>query len=304
MSANALLKFSQGLVIGGDGEALIGVVGAPVTVFNVDNAGVRSWQVDLAFADEGSSYVVQEAYASSDNSSTPTATFNPDHTGSYRWVLKVWDVLDRVGNPTDVDIRVFSIRELNGMIVPPSQIFPLPLPDPRTGAVGAKPNELNFAGSLDGWAGDGQNDGLLSSLVRIVDTSRVWQFSTHTTTSAPAWLALFDVSKLQPCYLRAVFDVIVDNADGNNYGYFNRTSIFRWNSSQVLTHLATGEVIYGGPLPAPTDGATTMTFPHSIAASVHTGHFIGLQGTPDGSSPSDLDLLWLTTVQLYITQRA
>lgn len=302
MSASALLKFSQGSSIGGDGEALLGVINEEVALHNVDNAGVRSWQVDLVAADAGSSYVPQDEYAFNDNSSTPTATFSPDWSGSYRWVLKVWDVPDRVGDPTDVDIRVFSIAELNGMIVPPDQTFPVPLPDPRSGADGAKPNELNFDGQLEGWAGDGYSDGLISSLVRAVDASRVYQFQTLTDTTVPATLSAFDVARLQPCYIRAVFDVIVDNADGTNYGYFNRTSIFRWTGT-VLTHLATGEVMYGGVVPAPSDGATAMVFPHSVAVTAASGHYILVTGTPTGSSPSELNLLWLTTIQFFITQR-
>jgi hypothetical protein len=304
MSATALLKFSQGIVIGGDGESLIGVAGEVVTLFNVDNAGVKSWQIDLVAVDANSTYSVQDEFAFNNNNTTPTTTFEPDVPGCYRWVLKVWDVPNRVGTPVDVDIRIFCVKELNGMIVPPSQVFPLPLPDPRTGLAGAKPNEFNFGGQLTGFAGDGHTDGFLGQLIRNVDTGKLWQFETHTTTATPTWLATFSVEDLPPCYIRAEFDVIVDNADGNNCGYLKRMSLFRLNSARVLTHLATGESVFCGADPAPVDGAGPMVFPHKVIASSHSGHFIGLQGVPSGSTPTELDLFWLTTIQFFITKRS
>jgi len=303
MSASALLKFSQGLNVGADGEALLGVTNENVVLHNVDNAGVKSWQIDLVAADAGSTLTPIDGYAWSDSNSTPTATFDPDWSGSYRWVLKVWDVINRVGDPTDVDIRVFSIPELNGSIVPPSQVYPSPLPDPRTGLAGAKPNELNFSGQLDGWAGNGWGDGLLSGIVRQLDAGILYRFEAHTTDATPSLLCIFDTARLRPCYIRAVFDVVVDNADGSNYGYFNRTSLFRLNSARVLTHLATGDAMYSRVVPAPADGASPMSFPHVVAVELQDGHYISLVGTAAGTTTPQLDLLWLSSVQFFITQR-
>jgi len=303
MAASALLKFSQGSVVGGDGEALLGVVNEEVVLHNVDNTGVRSWQIDLVAADAGSSYVPQDAYAFSDNSSTPTTPFTPDWSGSYRWVLKVWDAQNRVGDPTDVDIRVFSIPESNGFIIPPSQVFPLPLPDPRTGADGAKPNELNFNSQVNGWSGNGQ-DGLLSALVRSVDLTRVWQFASHTLGATPNWLFVFDVAKVLPGYIRVAFEVVVwDEVADTSHAYLNRVSIFRLKTDRTLTHIHAGEVLYGNALPAPVDGATPMNFdPHGVIVQVDSGHYIAAQAVPDPLAPSGLDLTWFANIQLSLIQ--
>lgn len=164
MPASALLKFTQGATVGGDGRALVGVLTTSVALANVNNSGVQSWQIDLVYVDPTSSLTITTAYAFNDASSTPAANFTPDVRRSYRWVLKVWDVPNRVGDPTNVDIRVFSVRELNGVLIPPSQVWPPPLPDTRSGELTAKPNEMNFDGQLEGWHGTGL-DGLLNQLL-------------------------------------------------------------------------------------------------------------------------------------------
>lgn len=163
MPASALLKFVQGATVGGDGRALVGVIGTSVNISNVNNTGVQSWQIDVAYADPTSAVAIG-TLASNDASSTPAASFTPDVRRSYRIVLKVWDAPNRVGDPTSVDIRVFSVRELNGVLIPPSQVWPLPLPDPRTGELNAKPLEMNFDGQIEGWHGVG-TDGLLSQVL-------------------------------------------------------------------------------------------------------------------------------------------
>ncbi len=164
MPASALLKFAQGATVGGDGRALVGVLGTSVTISNVNNTSVQSWQIDLAYVDPTSALVISTPYASNDSSSTPSATFTPDVRRSYRWVLKVWSVPNRVGQPDSVDIRIFSVRELNGVIIPPSSLWPLPLPDPRTGDPAAKPLENNYDGQIDGWHGTG-SDGQMSQVL-------------------------------------------------------------------------------------------------------------------------------------------
>jgi hypothetical protein len=162
MAASALIKFTQGTNVGGDGEALVGAIGEEVSLTNVDNTDVQSWQIDLVYVDTRSSLVAAYCYAYGD-SSTPSVVFTPDVPGSYRWVLQVWEGIGRVGDSSSTDIRVFSVPESNGLIVPPSQVWPLPLPDPRTALATAKPNEMNFQGGLDGWAG---GDGLLNDALR------------------------------------------------------------------------------------------------------------------------------------------
>lgn len=172
MAATALLKFTQNTVgTGGNGIALSGVLGQLVTVSNSDNTGVLSWQIDLVYVDEDSSINPATPYAFNDSGSTPTATFTPDVRRSFRFVLKVWGVTNRTGTP-DIDIRNFTVPELNGIIIPPVQIWPLTLPDPASGDPKAKPNELNFSGQAGGWAGQG-NDGLLNNtLSKLLVTSQ------------------------------------------------------------------------------------------------------------------------------------
>ncbi len=165
MPASALLKFTQGATVGGDGRALVGVLTTSVAISNVSNTSVASWQIEIAYVDPTSALAASPTiYAFNENSSTPSANFTPDVRRSYRWVLKVWSVPNRVGDPDSIDIRVFTVRELNGVIIPPGQVWPLPLPDPRTGDPTAKPPEMNFDGQLEGWHGTG-TDGLMNQVL-------------------------------------------------------------------------------------------------------------------------------------------
>lgn len=168
MAATALLKFKQGLNVGPPGEALKGVIGTSVDVENSDNTDVKSWQIDLVYSDPASGIVASTPFAFNNNSSSPHAVFIPDVRGSSRWVLKVWDVVGRVGNPSDIDIRVFTVPEASGLIIPPTQIWPLPLPVPASGLPTAKPHEQNYGGQPDGWAGNGAGDGGVNDLIRRV----------------------------------------------------------------------------------------------------------------------------------------
>jgi hypothetical protein len=165
MAAHALLKFVQGSNVGEDGQALLGVPGTSVALSNVDNTDVASWQIDLVWSDPESGIPAAIPFAFNNNSSTPAANFTPDVKSSFRFVLKVWDVPNRTGDPSDVDIRNFSVPD-GDYIVPPAQVWPLPLPDPRSGQAGAKPNEMNFGGQPDGWAGNSRRDGLASDFLR------------------------------------------------------------------------------------------------------------------------------------------
>lgn len=171
MAATALLKFTQDTVgTGGNGIALSGVMGQLVTVENSDNTDVASWQIDLVYTDSASAITPATPYAFSDNGSVPSAIFTPDVRRSFRFVLKVWGVINRAGTP-NIDIRNFTVPESSGIIIPPVQIWPLPLPDPASGDPAAKPNEMNFGGQAGGWAGQG-NDGLLNNtLTKLLVTS-------------------------------------------------------------------------------------------------------------------------------------
>ncbi len=168
MAATALIKFTQGASVG-SGQALKGTTGTLASVENVDNTDVLSWQIDLVYVDPSSGISTATPFSYSDSGSSPIANFTPDVKGSYRWVLKVWDAAGRSGDPTDTDIRIFAVPETNGLVTPPAQLWPDPLPVPASGEPNAKPTEYNFSGQPDGWAGDGSSDGLLNELVRRVD---------------------------------------------------------------------------------------------------------------------------------------
>lgn len=156
-------------MLGGNGEAFFAVVGGGnLVINNSNNANVLSWQLDLLYADPASALVAGDDFAHNNNSAVVAATALVDVPGGCRWRLKVWSNLNRVGAPDDVDIRVSGVKEANGLFAPPPQIWPRPLPPVQSGEAGAKPNELNFGGQPDGWAGDGSTDGLMNQAVREI----------------------------------------------------------------------------------------------------------------------------------------
>lgn len=158
----ALIKFLQGAVTGPNGQMIVGTVGN-FTVANSNNAGVGSWQIDLVYVPPGSARSLATPLAHNDSGSTPTVVIAADVSGCYRVVLKVWNAAGRSGLPDDVDIRVFGVPEAQGTIVPPSQVDPEEL-DPAK-----KPNEMNLAGNLNGWAGGGAGDGLMNDTLKKLD---------------------------------------------------------------------------------------------------------------------------------------
>lgn len=160
----ALLKFTQHLTVGADGQALFGDLLHAFQVANSNNADVASWEIQILERPYGSA--VPTGVLAQANGSTPAGSFTPDIAGGvWRIQLKVWPLINRQGQ-VDTDIRWIGVLGANGLLAPPPMIWPEPLPDPRTGRPGAKPNEGNFAGSLNGWAGNGA-DGLLRHLIRL-----------------------------------------------------------------------------------------------------------------------------------------
>jgi hypothetical protein len=153
MAAAALIKFTQGVVVGTSGWALVGVASTTVHIANADNTGVQSWQVDLLYTPPDSAVAVAVPLAFSNSSASPAASFDPDVRGSYRVQLKVWSVPNRAGDPDDIDIRNFCIPGNLNFIIPPYQKDPDPLPTLASGAPGAKPNEMNINGHELGWLG-------------------------------------------------------------------------------------------------------------------------------------------------------
>lgn len=163
MAVTALIVFAQGMFSAADGEAFEGALGGgAVTVTNADNTDVTSWSITLLDVPPGSVLTAGTVLGSAANN-TPTANFTPDVTGSYRIQLQVSD-----GVNIDKDIRNFGIRNTRGIIVPPFQKLPDPLPILGSGLPGEKPNETNYGGQVRGWTGD-RTDGQLETFFQTYD---------------------------------------------------------------------------------------------------------------------------------------
>lgn len=128
---SAQIKFTQnapGPGAGGNGHALVGVSGTSVLVENVNNTGVDQAQFELSYVPPGSALTtgVKQAY-----STDLDWAFTPDTTESFVVKLRVKDA---DGNES-VDVRVFSVLETSGRLIPPM-------------VAGAA---MNYAGQLFGW---------------------------------------------------------------------------------------------------------------------------------------------------------
>lgn len=139
MAGVALLKFTQDVVIGGNGQALIGDTAHAVVASNSSNTDVASWEYEMLYVPPGSAVPL----STQGPGLTSTFTFSPDVSGSYRVRLTTVDDDGAI----DKDIRVFSVPFSSGLIAPPYQGDPLPL------SLAVKPDELNFSGQSFGWAG-------------------------------------------------------------------------------------------------------------------------------------------------------
>jgi hypothetical protein len=157
MAAVALIKFTQGVTVGNDGEALVVSGGATITIENASNTDVVAWTIDLVEAPPGSILhtdpgVWTNLGAASDN--TPIANFLPDAAvpGSYRIRLEVEDSL----GVKNVDIRnVCVLTDNRSIVLSPYMELPqpLPVPNPTSPQPDQKPDELNFGGQKLGWCG-------------------------------------------------------------------------------------------------------------------------------------------------------
>ena len=159
MTAIALLRFRQGANIGAGGHALVvAISGTAVTIENTSNIDVASYRIELLYAPpDSTTYPITPGVSApielAVGNGVPTATLNVSEAGiygCYRIRLTVWPLLNQGGVP-DVDIRNIAVVTPGfGIILPPYQKFPDPLP--LEGA-GSKLDELNFAGQARGWAG-------------------------------------------------------------------------------------------------------------------------------------------------------
>lgn len=165
MAAIALIKFTQGLVVGDPGVALAGDADVEVVIENDTITDIQSWKIDLLYAPPGG--LVVAGTLATGNSSTPSASFTPSATpGSYRVLLTVYTGPDLSGS-SNRDIRVFAVPDTNGFIFPPYQQLPPKLPVLGSGLPGEKPDEMNFGNQPYGWDGAG-DDGLMLEFMRRV----------------------------------------------------------------------------------------------------------------------------------------
>ncbi len=157
MAASALIVFTQNAVVGTPGVAYSGTPDLVVTVTNSVNTSVASWTIELVYAPPDSALatpVGTPVLLASASSNTPSATFTPDISGSYRIVLTVYETAGFVGVHS-VDIRNFVVpTAFRHIVLPPYQKLPDPLPLPASGQVGSKPDELNLDDREFGWAGN------------------------------------------------------------------------------------------------------------------------------------------------------
>lgn len=168
MAATALIVLADNVSSSSPGRAREGALSSgTVTVTNGDNTGVASWRITLL--DVPATSALTPAVLASASNNTPTATFTPDVSGSYRVLLEVFASAGLTGQ-FDKDIRNYGIRNARGIIVPPYQKLPDPLPLQGSGVTGQKPDEQNYNGSdpSRGWAGD-RFDGQLEEFFVIYD---------------------------------------------------------------------------------------------------------------------------------------
>lgn len=150
MAATALIKLTQGPNTDLGGIAVLGTLwDGVVVVTNSDNTDVVAWSIYLRDAPPGSS--LSPGLLASALNNTPMATFSVDVAGSYRVEL----IVTGPGGTTDADIRVFGVPFCagRGLLAPPYQKLPDPLPLLGSGLPGEKPDELNFGGQTRGWMG-------------------------------------------------------------------------------------------------------------------------------------------------------
>jgi len=104
---SASLQFTQSAVVGGAGQAYVGVPGVAVTVANAVDTGVTTWTYALLSVPTGSSF----SPGTQQSGGTPTFTFTPDVPGSFVFVLSVSD-----GVTTAMDTRSFLAADTRGWL--------------------------------------------------------------------------------------------------------------------------------------------------------------------------------------------
>lgn len=167
----ALIKFTQGVLTGPYGQAVIGVSGVKVQISSIADAEVKSWRIELVDVPPCSLLVEGTLDSNTDDSVPYSKKLIPDVPGCYRIALYVYDGTGYSGN-VDLDIRNFAVPEdKRGIIYPPYQMLPDKLPILGSGLDGEKPDELNFNGQEHGWAGSGIGGLIDEVLLRLAASS-------------------------------------------------------------------------------------------------------------------------------------
>lgn len=220
MPAIALMKFVQGVTIGGDGHALVAQAGTQVDISNVgDNSGVNSWRIELVWGPPGSAFEqvpgTSLLLAESSTGNAVAASITPQagaYYGCYRIVMSVWAAAAYAGDP-DVDIRNIVILTPNqNVVLPPAQFLPKPLPLLGTGETGEKPHELNIDGQLFGWAGDE------STSYRLLNASLLYLDGVGGGTTAVHTNVAGEIATVSEKVVPIAADLLLieDSADANN----------------------------------------------------------------------------------------
>jgi hypothetical protein len=157
------------------GQAIVAAVGDNIVAQNADDTGVDTWKFELVEIPPGSTLILGDTQGPSDTLNTYSLI--PDVPGTYRIRLTVTP-----SGMGTVDIRDVMVPfPRRGIICPPFQGPPLPLPLPGSGDPNTKPNEMNVGGQYRGWMGDdtpGQL--LLYQSLRLLDnlalpwTTELW----------------------------------------------------------------------------------------------------------------------------------
>jgi len=281
MAAVALIVFDQGGP-GTAGQAFEGTLaGGAVTVTNDDDTDVSTYTLTMLDVPPGSSVPLGVL---STGAPPSTAGFTPDVAGSYRVQLEVSD-----GSLVNTDIRCFGIRNARGIIVPPYQRNPDPLPLLGTGIFGEKPDEQNYGGQARGWAGN-RSSGQLEQFFQTYD-----DFPYQMVTATPFVVSPTD----EPLYVVNMTTIASDaviNTPTSGWRTGQHLRVHAWGntaytltinppaghtfdglSSLVMRAPNTADLVYLGGSAWAILGAKSDVYERSLVAGIETVGVIGFQ---------------------------
>ncbi len=212
-----------------------------VTITNGDNTDVESWKIELLYQPPDSALGAvpgTPVVLASATSPTPTIGFIMDAPdGCYRIQLTVWDG----SGVSDVDIRNVGVPNGRGIIIPPYQKLPDPLPLLGTNLPGEKADELNFNGQVYGWLGD-SSEGLHHDIIRLRDDLPFVSVVTTPFTAKATQDAPFYLVNLTSLGTDSVFDMPVS---GWRIGQRFRVQAYGSTDYKVTLNVPAGHTING-----------------------------------------------------------